>query len=68
MGLVYPFSNSAEDCAEYMWHGVLSSGKGAHRVGAKGQDIGKSRYYGDDEQRKALWEHTVKAVGVSGDV
>ncbi|KAK0192145.1 hypothetical protein F5146DRAFT_1038542, partial [Armillaria mellea] len=33
MGLLYPFTISPEDCAEYMWHGVLQKAAGVFRVG-----------------------------------
>lgn len=64
MALTYPLSVSSADAGEYMWHGVLSSKTGAARIGPKGQDIGMSRYFGNPEQRKALWEHTVETTGV----
>ncbi|KAK0192147.1 hypothetical protein F5146DRAFT_1135900 [Armillaria mellea] len=62
MGLMYPFTISPENCAEYMWHGVLQKTAGAFRVGSRGEDMGKKRYYGDEEQRQKLWDHTVTTV------
>ncbi|CCM05853.1 uncharacterized protein FIBRA_08089 [Fibroporia radiculosa] len=37
-------------------------GDGASRRNNKGDDMGKKRYYGSDESRKRLWEHTVQEV------
>lgn len=56
--LAYPFSVNPEDCAEYMWHGMFNSTKGAFRIGSQGENIGKNRYFGTEAQRKKLWEHT----------
>jgi hypothetical protein len=38
--------------------------KGMFRRGSKGEDIGKTRYFGSEEARKKLWEHTVETVKV----
>jgi hypothetical protein len=38
--------------------------KGAFRRDEKGDDIGKARYFGSEEARKKLWDHTVEAVKV----
>ncbi|KAF9037335.1 NAD(P)-binding protein [Hymenopellis radicata] len=62
IGLAYPWTVSPADSGEYMWHGLLSTKPGSARIGAKGQDIGMSRYFGNAEQRTALWDHTVKTV------
>jgi len=64
LGLTRPFSVSGEECGEYMWHGALSTANkpGAWRVGSLGEDLAKKRYFGDAEQRMALWEHTVETV------
>ncbi|EMD32230.1 hypothetical protein CERSUDRAFT_88161 [Gelatoporia subvermispora B] len=59
MLLMYPFTLSAEDCGEYMLWALLNSGSGAQRRDSKGDDIGKKRYYGSEEARSRLWEHTV---------
>jgi len=58
--LTYPFSTSIEDCAEYMWHALLSAKEGFSRTDEKGDDIGKKRYFGNEAQREKLWEHTKK--------
>lgn len=59
-----PLLTSPEDCGEYMWHGVFNSTKGACRTGSNGEDLGKKRYFGNEESRKKLWEHTVEATAV----
>ena len=48
-----------------MLYGMLNANKGASRVGSRGEDIGKKGYFGSDEARKKLWEHTVEATRVS---
>ncbi|KAF6742574.1 hypothetical protein DFP72DRAFT_937922 [Ephemerocybe angulata] len=58
-------ATSPADCAEYMWHGIFSNTTGAFRIGSRGEEIGKQDYFGDKEQRKALWEHTEKEVRTS---
>ncbi|KAF8999690.1 NAD-P-binding protein [Cyathus striatus] len=60
--LVQPLTVTKEECAEHMWYGILHSGKGAFRMGSKGNDLGKVGYVGNDIERKALWEHTKKAT------
>ena len=67
MGLTYPFSTSIEDCAEYMWHALLTAKAGVSRVDEKGDDIGMKRYFGNEAQRKKLWEHTKETTRVEGD-
>ncbi|KIK00448.1 hypothetical protein K443DRAFT_7651 [Laccaria amethystina LaAM-08-1] len=49
---------ATSDCAEYMWHGLFNSTKGAFRIRSHGENIGKTRYFGTEAQRKKLWEHT----------
>ncbi|KAI0824812.1 hypothetical protein BC628DRAFT_1321661 [Trametes gibbosa] len=56
--LTYPISNTPEDCAEWMLYGLLQSGPGLSRRNTKGEDIGKTRFYGNEEDAKRLWEHT----------
>ncbi|KAG6810407.1 hypothetical protein H0H92_011995 [Tricholoma furcatifolium] len=62
MPLAYPFSTSARDTGDYMLHGLLSNKAGFFRVGSRGEDLGMYRYFGSEEARKKLWEHTVKEV------
>ncbi|KAJ6456589.1 NAD-P-binding protein [Mycena vitilis] len=55
-------------CAEHMLFALFSSGeKGFIRRDDKGDDIGMKKYYGTEEGRKKLWEHTLKEVSVSAD-
>ena len=67
MALTYPFSTSVDDCAEYMWHALLTAKDGFSRTGQAGEDIGMKRYFGNESQRKKLWEHTKEATRVEGD-
>ncbi|KAE9405839.1 hypothetical protein BT96DRAFT_955108 [Gymnopus androsaceus JB14] len=55
---------SRQDCGEYMLNGILNVAKtpGAWRLGSRGEDLAKKRYYGSEEERKKLWEHTVEAT------
>ncbi|KAI0645565.1 hypothetical protein C8Q79DRAFT_1070870 [Trametes meyenii] len=56
--LTYPISVSPEDCAEHILYGLLQSGPGVSRRNRNGDDIGKERFYGTEEEKKAVWEHT----------
>jgi len=60
--LCYPVSVEPEECAEYMLHALLYASAGAKRMDSKGDDMGMKSYYGTDEARKRLWEHTVEEV------
>ena len=66
LGLTYPFSTSYNDAGEYMLHGLLnsSSAGGFFRAGSRGEDIGMKRWFGSEEARKKLWQHTVEATSV----
>ncbi|PFH49858.1 hypothetical protein AMATHDRAFT_146712 [Amanita thiersii Skay4041] len=73
IGLLYPFTTGVEDCAEYMWHALFNSSargpgsvgiKNAYRTGSRGENLERKRYYGDETQRRKLWEHTWQAVQV----
>ncbi|PPQ70140.1 hypothetical protein CVT25_005813 [Psilocybe cyanescens] len=59
-----PFSISAIDCSQYMWHAIYetASKPGAWRIGSIGEDLGKKRYFGNDKQRKLVWDHTKGVV------
>ncbi|KAF8958568.1 NAD-P-binding protein [Flammula alnicola] len=59
--LTRPLSISARECAEYMWNAAFTTASntpGAYRIGTKGENLEKKNYYGNDEQRRRLWEHT----------
>ncbi|KAF9477269.1 NAD(P)-binding protein [Pholiota conissans] len=64
MALTRPLSVSPEECAQYMWYGINSTATtpGAWRIGEKGDDLKKKRYFGDEEQRTKLWEHTTEVM------
>jgi hypothetical protein len=63
-GIMYPFSLSPDECAEFMLHALIDGENGVFRRGSKGQDIGKTRYFGSEDARKKLWEHTIEATKV----
>lgn len=60
----YPISRSQDECAEWMLFALFDGKKGVFRRGSKGDDIGKKSYYGSDEDRTKLWEHTVEVTNV----
>jgi NAD(P)-dependent dehydrogenase (short-subunit alcohol dehydrogenase family) len=64
--LLYPFSVSVDECAEYMLHALLEGEKGPYRRDANGELLGKeSGYFSTEEARQKLWDHTVEATTVS---
>ncbi|KAJ3575016.1 hypothetical protein NP233_g1381 [Leucocoprinus birnbaumii] len=65
MNLLRPLTFSPEDSGEYMWHAVFNHTKGVFRTGSKGENLGKQRYFGGEEEKKRLWEHTVEATAVT---
>ncbi|GLB43104.1 putative KR domain containing protein [Lyophyllum shimeji] len=65
LGLLYPFTTSLHETGEYMLHGLLNRKEGFWRVGSRAEDLGMKNYFGSEEARKRLWEHTVKATAVS---
>lgn len=59
------FTISAEECAEWMWSIVVNikGAGGSYRMDPHGKDLGKNvKYFGDEESRKGLWEHTNSAI------
>ncbi|EAU89862.1 hypothetical protein CC1G_07014 [Coprinopsis cinerea okayama7 len=62
---VAPFLSTSEQCAHYMWKAIFNHAGGAFRTNPKGADIGKWRYFGNEEQRKKLWEHTIEMTRTS---
>ena len=73
LGLFRPLSVSQNDCGDYMWYAVshtirdgssnTTAGKaGAFRTGSHGEDLGRKGYYGTEEARRRVWEHTVETV------
>ncbi|KAG5638300.1 hypothetical protein H0H81_000825 [Sphagnurus paluster] len=63
--LLSPFFINYQDSGEYMLHGLLSKKEGFFRVSSQGEDIGMKKYFGSEEARKRLWEHTAQATKVS---
>ena len=59
-----PFAVTQDECADYMWSGLLNYTDGAFRIGSKGENIEKQGYYGSDVLSQKLWEHTVEATKV----
>lgn len=60
--ILYPVSVSPEECAEYMLYALLEGTSGAYRRDNHGDDIGKLKWHGTDEERKLLWDHTVEEI------
>ncbi|CCM06864.1 uncharacterized protein FIBRA_09170 [Fibroporia radiculosa] len=58
----YPLTISPEDCAEHMLYALFNVEGGAHRRDNRGDDMGKKRYYGSEEARRRLWDHTVEEI------
>ncbi|KAL1743144.1 hypothetical protein HDZ31DRAFT_41614 [Schizophyllum fasciatum] len=53
---------SEEECGDYMTYALLHAKPGFARIDNHGDDIGRRKYYGDEVQRKKLWEHTVEVT------
>ena len=62
--LVRPFAVTPDQCADYLWSGLLNNTNGAFRIGSKGENIEMQGYYGSDVLSEKLWEHTVEATKV----
>ncbi|EKM81341.1 hypothetical protein AGABI1DRAFT_106076 [Agaricus bisporus var. burnettii JB137-S8] len=45
-------------------HGYPGFVRGAYRTGSQGEDLGKKRYFGSQEAKKKLWDHTVEATTI----
>lgn len=60
--LIIPFSITPDECAEHMLWALLNGEQGAFRRDDKGDDIGKKHYYGSDEARARVWEHTEQEI------
>ena len=55
-------ATSPEDCAENMVYALFQSEKGLCRRDHHGEDIGRTSWYGTEEQGERLWEHTKEEV------
>jgi hypothetical protein len=63
--LVWLVAISPAVCVEHMLFVLFNVEKrGFIRRGEKGDNIGMKKYYGTEEWRKKLWEHTVQEVDV----
>lgn len=64
LGITRPFSVTGAECGEYMWNSIYNTATtpGPWRTGSNGEDLKKERYFGDDKQRKAVWDHTVQVM------
>ncbi|KAG6908199.1 hypothetical protein DXG01_005788 [Tephrocybe rancida] len=65
MALAYPFSTSFQETGDYMLHGILSKQPGFYRVGSRAEDLELKKYFGSDEARKRLWDHSVNTTKIS---
>jgi hypothetical protein len=45
-----------------MLYGLFKFQKGAWRMTSKGDDLAKRKYYGTEEGKEKLWEHTIEAT------
>jgi hypothetical protein len=47
-----------------MWNAIYNTATkpGAWRIGSRGEDLGKKRYFGNEIQREKVWEHTVEVM------
>jgi len=60
--VVYPITNSAEECAQYMWWAVFNGGGVPSRRDSKGDSIGTKGYFVTTEGKERLWEHTMEIM------
>jgi hypothetical protein len=60
--ILYPITIPQDESAEYMLWALFDGEKGVFRRGPRGDDIGKENYFGTEDERKGLWEHTVAVL------
>ncbi|KIM76659.1 hypothetical protein PILCRDRAFT_77545 [Piloderma croceum F 1598] len=61
--LSYFFSFSPKDSGEYHLYALLAGEKGSFRRGPKGEVLKEGEgYFGTEDARKRLWEHTIKVT------
>ncbi|KAJ2916651.1 hypothetical protein MD484_g3750, partial [Candolleomyces efflorescens] len=63
--LLWPFSISPAECAEYMWHGIFSYTDGPFLRGPKSESLADKLNSGPANQADQLWEHTVASTTIS---
>lgn len=56
---------SAENCAEYMLHGMLGTEKGWRCINSNGETVNKKKPTTEDMIQK-VWEHTSKMISIGG--
>jgi len=64
--LTKPFGVSQDECAEYMIYNLLrpEHKTGAHFVNNKGDEASKSSYFGNDDIRAKVWQHSAEVTGL----
>lgn len=55
---------SADDCAEYMWHGLYAVTQGWSRRNPRGEDVGAKYMWSTPEAKQKLWDHTLSETSV----
>ena len=64
-GLVYPFSLSMDESAEYHLHALLVGENGSFRRGPTSEILDKGKgYFSTEEAKKRLWEHTLEVTTI----
>ncbi|TFK25438.1 NAD(P)-binding protein [Coprinopsis marcescibilis] len=64
MDIMSPLITTQDECGEYMWNGVFQHTSGVFRTDSHGENMHNKRYYGNEDQRRRLWEHTSKVTNV----
>ncbi|TFK81996.1 NAD(P)-binding protein [Polyporus arcularius HHB13444] len=62
IALLNAFAIAPEECAEYMLYALFQTKQGFSRRSQRGDDIGKLRYFGSDEKREPVWEHSKEEI------
>lgn len=68
--LALPFTTSVADCADWMIYNLLrpEHKTGAYFVTNKGDHATKNQYFGNDDVRKKVWDHSVEVTGLESAV
>ncbi|GJE87538.1 NAD(P)-dependent dehydrogenase [Phanerochaete sordida] len=62
--LLRVFGTSADDCGDYMWHGLYAGTQGWYRRNRHGEDVGDRNMWSTTEAKYKLWEHTLRTTSV----
>jgi len=64
--LLLPFATSVADCSDWMIYNLLrpEHKTGAYFVTNKGDHANRSRYFGNEDIRKKVWDHSVEVTGL----